>query len=240
MQSDATADKPRRGLAITAATLGLFNLLHVSWTAWDYLEAAPCGDGQYFSIPSVLSLILGLTAWSKAKNGGLGSINEATSSSRYSGKRLAIFGIVASTPAVVLSITNWEPWTSWHQHSKLGREVAAIKTLGTIHVIQEQYRVTNGRFATLEELAEAGLIDIEYAKGGPVAGYVYSSSDVSAGTHCVHADRANVRCSYKDFMVCEDGIIRYIEAKTKGTVRRGEGVPVFGAEMKDLTPTPTP
>lgn len=240
MQPSAAAGKPRRGLAIAAALLGLFNLLHLCWSLWDYVEASPCGNPRYYSDFSVLAVILGLTAWSKAKPTGLVPIAKETVPSRcYGGRGLAIFGIIASTPAFWLSMVDLKSCEP-HGHQKLGREAAAIKTLGTIHITQEQYQARNGRFAMLRELAEAGLIDVKYAKGGPVAGYVYSSSDVSASTHCVHADRANVRCSYRDFIICEDGVIRFIEAKTKGTVRRGEGVPVFGAEINDLTPTPTP
>ena len=68
-----------------------------------------------------------------------------------------------------------------------------------------------------------GLLDAAYASGGHVSGYVYSSSDVTAETYCVHADRINDKCGRRDFIVCEDGSIRYAESKVRGTVKRDEG-----------------
>jgi len=82
----------------------------------------------------------------------------------------------------------------------------------------------NSRFATLKELAEARLIDQNYANGTVVTGFVYSSSSVSDKTYCVHAVRAGGATANRDFVICEDGIIRLVESKTPGVVKRGEGV----------------
>ena len=79
------------------------------------------------------------------------------------------------------------------------------------------------RFATLEELVEAGLIDKKYVSGTAVNGYVYSSSEASAKSYCVHAVRTNPAVASRDFVVCEDGIIHFVESKTPGLVKRGEG-----------------
>ena len=110
-----------------------------------------------------------------------------------------------------------------HVAQGLGRESSAIQTLRTIHNYQAQYYGLHSRFATLEEMAASGMIDAVYASGRPISGYVYSSSDVTAETYCAHADRANDKCGSRDFIVCEDGAIRFVESEDKGTVRRGEG-----------------
>ena len=81
----------------------------------------------------------------------------------------------------------------------------------------------NSRFATLDELAKSSLIDQNYLDGNAVSGYVYSSSGVSQKTYCVHAVRADDSVASRDFIICEDGIIRYVESKTPGLVKRGEG-----------------
>ncbi|MCI0660715.1 MAG: hypothetical protein L0220_06550 [Acidobacteria bacterium] len=67
------------------------------------------------------------------------------------------------------------------------------------------------------------MIAKDYASGRPISGYVYSSSDVTAETYCVHADRANDKCGYRDYIICEDGVIRFAESEIKGTLKPGEG-----------------
>jgi len=107
---------------------------------------------------------------------------------------------------------------------KLEREVATINSLRTIHEIEMQFKELNLRFATLEELAESTPLDRKYTGGKVVSGYVYSTSVVSAESYCVHAVRASDATAHGDFVVCEDGIIRFVEQKTPGLVKRGEGV----------------
>jgi hypothetical protein len=75
----------------------------------------------------------------------------------------------------------------------------------------------------LEELAASGQIDTSHAIGSPISGYVYSASDITAKTYCVHADRANDKCGSRDFIVCEDGIIRFIESKKKAQCGEAKG-----------------
>jgi hypothetical protein len=106
------------------------------------------------------------------------------------------------------------------------------------HNSQAQYQATKQRFGSLKELNEAGYIDLDKASGRPVDGYIYSTSDVTAETYCAHADRANDKCGGRDFIVCEDGIIRFVESAVKGTVKRGEGRPFTG--ISNATPDPSP
>lgn len=122
---------------------------------------------------------------------------------------------------------------------KTGREMAAISSLKTIYGNQASYNAAKGRFGTLKELASAGyLLDQSYASGRPVSRYVYSDSDVSADTYCVHADRESDGSGDRDFNVTEVGVVHYVASKTRGTVARGEGTPITAAEGGPETSRP--
>ena len=108
--------------------------------------------------------------------------------------------------------------------AKVRRATLTIQSLITICKVQAQFEAKNSRFATLKELAESGLLDQKYASGVVVSGYVYSSSDISEKTYCVHAVRTGAAISNYDFVVCENGIIRFVDSKTPGVVKRGEGI----------------
>jgi len=116
--------------------------------------------------------------------------------------------------------------------AKVRRASETLHSLITIRQVQAQFEAKNSRFATLKELAESGLLDQKYAGGTVVGGYVYSSSDISEKTYCVHAVRTGATVSNYDFVVCEDGIIRCVDSKTPGVVKRGEGAPLRGTENK--------
>jgi len=195
MQTDVPANKTRRGLPIAALLFGLIGLLELGWVWMGNIKASPCGKPlteHYFSIPSLLGFMLGLTAI--IKNGyesPLSSGEDVRAAIRTGGKRLAILGVVASAPGLLITIASLPSCGMIKGHP---RESAAIQTLRTIHNYQAQYLTIHSRFATLEELAESLMIDAVYASGRPISGYVYSSSDTTAETYCVHADRANDKC----------------------------------------------
>jgi type II secretory pathway pseudopilin PulG len=109
---------------------------------------------------------------------------------------------------------------------KTGRETAATSTLKNIHNSQAQYQAVRGKFGTLKELADNDLLEKSYASGQPINGYTYTDSDISADTYCVHADRVSDSTANRDFNITERGIVNYVESKSKGTVARGEGVPL--------------
>jgi hypothetical protein len=120
-------------------------------------------------------------------------------------------------------------------HCKLGRETAAISTLRTIHNLQAQFQENHSRLASMKELAKAGLISESLTKNQPASGYVYSDFGISTNTYCVSATRVNFSCwfglstsisAYRDFVICEDGIIRGNESKTIRSLQRGEGQPI--------------
>ncbi len=71
---------------------------------------------------------------------------------------VAIVGILAAV-AVPKLLKNLET----------GRETAAIQTLRTVHNNQAQFSAMKGKFGTLADLKEAGLIDANYASGGAVS-----------------------------------------------------------------------
>jgi prepilin-type N-terminal cleavage/methylation domain-containing protein len=112
------------------------------------------------------------------------------------------------------------------KYLKTSRETAAIETLQNIHKSQAQFNGTRGRFATLKELVDDELLEKSYASGQPVNGFIYTDSDVTADTYCVHADRQGDTTANRDFNVTERGVVHYVESKTKGSIARGEGIPL--------------
>jgi type IV pilus assembly protein PilA len=112
---------------------------------------------------------------------------------------------------------------------KLGRETATIKSLQTIHQNQAHFSAMKGKFGTLQELNQTGLIDANYSNGTAVSGYTYASPDADADKYCVQATRQAATTSYKDFNVIEDGTIRYVESKAPSPVPHDGGTPMSGA-----------
>src|SRR5262245_27750806 len=194
------------------------------------IRASPCGRPlaeYYFSIPSLLGFTLSLIVVIKSTPESPISLAKDVQAAIWPGGIwLAIFGVIASTPGLLLTIASLP---SCGFHHGIGREPGTINALSTIHQDQATYYSTKSRFATLEELAAFGSLDAEYAGGLHVSGYVYSSSGVTAETYCVHADRINDKCGNRDFIVCEDGVIRYNESDVRGTVKRDEGTPLSEA-----------
>jgi hypothetical protein len=228
MQMEIPASKIRRHLPIAALLFGSIGLLELGWLWMENINASPCGDPfteRYFSVPSLLGFTLGLIAIiENAGDAHAPSGEDVRAAIRTGGKLLAILGVIASVPGLLLTIANL-PFCSIYA-TYICRETGPTQTLRTIHNSQAQYHATRSRFATLEELASSGYVDTAQANGSPISGYIYSSSDVTAETYCVHADRANDKCGYRDYIVCEDGIIRFIESENKGAARRGEGKPI--------------
>jgi type II secretory pathway pseudopilin PulG len=191
----------RKGLAIASLVLGI-----VSIPTLDLL-----------GVGAITAIVLGAIALSRSKK----------EPAIYGGKGMAMAGIITSVTSLllipVLGILAAILVPQLIHGSQYGRETAAIQTLRAIHNSEMNFESMNSRFATLEELAESSLINRNYAGGNAVSGYVYSSSGVSQEAYCVHAVRAGDSVARRDFVVCEDGIIRFVESKTPGVVKRGEG-----------------
>src|SRR5215475_13432211 len=180
MQTDVPANKTRRGSHIAALLFGLIGLLELGWVWMENIKASPCGKPlteHYFSIPSLLGFMLGLIAI--IKNGYESPVSlgeDVRAANRTGAKRLAILGVIASAPGLLITIASLPSCSVIEDRF---RESAAIQTLRTIHQYQEQYFATRSRFATLEELAASEMVFAEYASGHPISGYIYSSSDIT-------------------------------------------------------------
>src|SRR5262245_40907479 len=175
MRTDVPANKIRRGLHIAALLFGLIGLLELGWAWMEYIKASPCGKPHtehYFSIPSLLGFMLGLTAIIKNNlNTSVSSGENVRAVIRTGAKRLAILGVMASAPGLLITIASLPSCSIYDTYGC--RESGPIQTLRTIHNGQEQYFATLSRFATLGELAASEMVDAKYAGGRPISGYVY-------------------------------------------------------------------
>jgi type II secretory pathway pseudopilin PulG len=215
MSANVQSARPRKGLAIASMVLGIASIPTLG----------------LFAVGAIISIVLGTMALNKIKQ----------NPQVYGGRNLAITGIITSAVSLALiavfGILAAITLPALQEYLKRGHETATIHTLRTIHQNQLQFNAMTGKFGSLQELNQAGLFDQAYLNGRSVNGYVYSASDVSNVSYCVHADRAKDGTSYQDFVICEDGIIYYLESKTKGTVKRGEGTPLG---LKPAEPTAKP
>ena len=197
---------PRKGLAITSLVLGIISVPTLG----------------LLGVGAITGIVLGVRALNKIKQ----------NPQAYTGKGIAIGGIVTSAISLglsfVLGILAAIALPRLTEDFKFGRERAAVKALVTIHQNQAHYKATKERFATLRELEAAGLIDAVYVNGQSVNGYTYVESEVSGTTYCVHAERVSESTAHRDFVICEDGRLRYVESKKKGVVKRGEGTALDG------------
>jgi hypothetical protein len=190
--------RPRKGLAIASLVLGIISIPTLG----------------LLGVGAITAIVLGGVAISRIKK----------EPAIYGGKGMAVAGIITSLASLLLIAISGAITVPQMIHGlQHGRESAAIQTLRTIHSLEIHFEAINSRFATLEELAKSSLIDRNYSGGNAVSGYVYSSSGVSQKTYCVHAVRTAPAAASRDFVVCEDGIIYFIESKTPGVVNRGEG-----------------
>lgn len=103
------------------------------------------------------------------------------------------------------------------------RDTSVVSSLRTIHNAQAQFKAIRGRFGTLKELADIGLIGQNFAAGTSVAQYVYTDVAVSSESYCVCANRANDKAGKRDFNIIEDGEVRYHESETKDSAICGKG-----------------
>jgi uncharacterized protein DUF4190 len=188
----------RKGLAIASLVLGIVSIPTLG----------------LLGVGAITAIVLGAIALGRSKK----------EPAIYGGKGMAIGGIITSVVSLLLIPISVAITVPQMIHVlQQGRESAAIQTLRAIHNSEVNFEAMNSRFATLDELAKTSLIDRNYSGGNAVSGYVYSSSSISQETYCVHAVRAGDSVARRDFVICEDGIIRFAESKTPGLVKRGEG-----------------
>lgn len=201
-----------------------------------------CGQGYkegFFSLASFLGFGLGYWALIKVTKAWLNLLAAQRSDAGHRYEWIAVFAMSAAMPAMALTISSWPNLTITYDLQS-GRETAAVQTLRTIHNNQAQFQVMRNRFGTLTDLANAGLIDDYYANGKTVSGYKYNSSDVTADTYCVRAYLANPKCGSRDFIICEDGDVRYVESPTITILKRGEGKPLLPPDPPAPSATSAP
>ena len=141
----------------------------------------------------------------------------------YSGKGMAIAGIITSAVSLFFGIMAAVIMPLLLKGLQTGRESAAIQTLRTIHRTQTLYQARKGRFGTLKELTDEGFLDSKFDI--PTSGYIYTSApEVTRDKYCVQATRRSSSFALRDFNIDQDGIIRYVESKSPSPVACGGGV----------------
>jgi type II secretory pathway pseudopilin PulG len=194
--------KPRKGLAVASLVIGLISLPTL---------------GLLF-VGAIVGLVLGIVALAKASN----------QPQFYGGKGLAVGGIVTSVLSLVMipviGIIASIAVPSWARNVQTARETTAINALRTIHSAQVQFNMQKGRYGTLRELADAGLIAEGYATT-PVDGYLYYDARPDADAYCVRAEPERASRRAKCFSITEAGDIRY-KAGEINPALCGEGTPL--------------
>ena len=194
----------RNGLAVASLVLGIISIPTLG----------------LLGVGAITAIVLGSIALNRIKK------EPAT----HGGKGMAIAGIITSAVSLLLvamvCLFAAIAIPKVYEDIRHTRESVALNSLRAIHNNEMQFNVMNSRFTTLEELGEARLLDKKYVSGIAVNGYVYSSSEVSEKTYCVHAVRTAPAVASRDFVVCESGIIHFVESKTPALVKRGEGAPL--------------
>ena len=199
----------RKGLAIASLILGIVSIPTLG----------------LLGVGAITAIVLGAIARSRSKKepaifGGKGMAMAGIITSVVSLLLIPVFGILAAVAVPQLLKTH-----------VTNRESAAIQTLRTIHNSQTLYQATKQRFGTLKELNEAGLIDLNYANGLPISGYVYTSvPEVTRDKYCIQATRQSSSSASRDFNVDQDGAIRFVESRTPGPLACGEGTPIAGPQ----------
>lgn len=205
MESEIQNRKSLKVLAVSALLLSLGSFVDWSWALKRHYSQVLCQKetlSEFTSLLALAGVVLGLISFKTSGN-----------------RAIATMAIVFGMPALLLTLSNFLGVRSL----ELGRETAAIQVLRTIHNNQAQFQAIKNRFGTAEELVGVGLIDEMFKTEQPLSGYVYSFSDVTSETYCAQAMRLAARCGKRDFIVCEDGDIRFAESETPVRLKRGEG-----------------
>jgi competence protein ComGC len=156
-QSDvAPADAPRKGLAITSLVLGIISIPTL---------------GLLF-IGGIAGIVLGIVALNKAKQ------NPA----QYTGRGLAIAGIVTSSLSLLVAIAGINAAIAIPnliKSQQAAHETTALTEVMTIGKAQVLYSVTKGHgaFTNLSTLGAEGFIDPILATGQK-GGYLFRSEPV--------------------------------------------------------------
>ena len=166
-----------------------------------------------FGVGAIIGLVLGIMALKKASK----------YPDQYGGRGLATGGIIVSIFSLVGLLLAAVAIPKLQTFLKQGRETAAVASIQEIHRAEASYYSRKGKYTNLNDLVTEDSLNKNYAEGKTITGYVYTTSDVSANTFTIHADRASDGDGFSDFNITEKGDVYKIENKTKGTVARGQG-----------------
>lgn len=178
--------KPRRGMAVASLVIGIISLPTFGLLV----------------VGALVGLVLGIVALTKA----------GKQPQLYAGKGFAVGGIVTSAlslvliPVIGIIAAIIVPMAS--RAAREARATTAINALEAIHLAEGEFSSQNGRYGTLRELADAGLIAEGYATT-PVSGYLYYDSRPSAEAYCVRAEPVRETRGAMYFSVNETGVVRY-------------------------------
>ncbi len=226
MESETQKRKSSQSImafAVIGLLLSFGSFFDLGWTLWIHFTRLPCRSevlSRFFSLSSLAGVVFGLATFRMLMR-----------------KKIATLAMVFGAPSLLLTIFNF-PSSFLLIDLQSGRETAAIQTLRTIYNNQAQFQAMKNCFGTLNDLANAGLIDDYHANGKAISGYRYGFSDVTTNTYCVYAYRVNPQCGGRDFIVCEDGEIRYVETATVRILKRGDGMPLVPHSDPVLGSTP--
>lgn len=232
---------PGGALAIIALLFSLKSLLDLSKVSENprWLGCAQDYGGRFFSLSSFWGFVLGYWALKKVTSFWFHLLAAQRSDVGHRYEWIAVLAMCVAMPAMTLTISNLTDF-NFRGSFQLGRETAAIQTLRSIHNNQAQYQAMKERFGTLKDLNNVGLIEEIYASGRTISGYQYSSSNITTDTYCVRAYRAYPKCNGRDFIVCEDGAIRFVETAAVTILNRGEGKPLIPPDPPAQSEISTP
>ena len=150
---------PRKGLAITSLALGIIGIPTL---------------GLCF-VGGIAGIILGVMALNKIKK----------DPTRFTGRGLAIAGIIISSLSLVLAIPIAAAIAipNLLKSKQLSHELSAVSDVRKIGQAQVLYSMTegNGKYADLRTLGALGMIDEELASGEKF-GYRFASEPVESGS----------------------------------------------------------
>ncbi|MEP6819660.1 MAG: DUF4190 domain-containing protein [bacterium] len=140
-----SSGKLKKGLAVSALVLGILNM----------------PTAGFLGVGAIVGIVLAVVALNRAKENPY----------VYGGKELAIAGLITSILSVVMIvpilIVAAIAIPNLLASRRAANEGATIHALQKIHAAETTYQATSGdgAFGTLDQLAEANLIDSELARG---------------------------------------------------------------------------
>lgn len=203
------AGRQSKGMAVFALIGGLVGvpLLVVGFVVGVVLGVSPLASGVFgfvlFGVASLLGVILGIAATVRANK----------LPAEFGGKGMAVAGIVLGALSLVsvvpLGIISAIAIPNLLASRRAANEGSAIGSLRALAAAQHEYQETagNGEYGTLEELAGAGVIDPQLARGVK-HGYrfeveVYENSYAVTASPLEYSDTGT-----RSFYTSEAGVIR--------------------------------